>query len=363
MIPSSFAMKLAAACLAGALVLLVGCGAGGKGPGGEGDSVDMAIARSIKVEAADEQGRGIVTAAQAFLNTLSVDQRKAVMYDFGDNAQRSRWSNFPASFVDRGGIMRKDLSATQNKALDALLSKVLSEKGARNVRMQLVAEDSIGGWGGRMGTFGSGLYSVSFLGGPSLTAPWMCKCGGHHLAINATLVGAKASFSPMLTGGQPLTIMFEGKRVYITQEEVAAGRALLASLNAPQRRAAVRGGEAINILLGPGQDGTVIAPEGVRGSDLSAAQKQLLLAVIEARVSQFNARDATAKMAAVRAGVNDTWFSWWGPPEPFGAAYFRITGPAIMLEYGPQGRDESEHAHNMYREPTNDYGAAWLKAR
>ena len=45
-----------------------------------------------------------------------------------------------------------------------------------------------------------------------------------------------------------------------------------------------------------------------------------------------------------------------------GAAYFRITGPNLILEYAPQDLDgdPTDHAHNMYRDPTNDYGAAWL---
>ncbi|WPL55459.1 DUF3500 domain-containing protein (plasmid) [Qipengyuania sp. HL-TH1] len=346
------------------LALILGLGACSSGGGPDGETVGITIADNVEVGASDAKAESIVSAAEAFLTTLSDEQRAAVVYDFDDNAQRARWSNFPTSFVERGGIMRKDLSQDQLAALDALLREVLSADGFRNARMQMAADDTLVGGDGPAADFGSGFYYVAFLGEPSTDAPWMLQFGGHHMAYNMTFVGAKASFSPMLTGGQPLTIQFEGKEVYITREEVAASRNFLGSLTESQRGEAIRGDAVINILLGPGAHGTVITDEGVRGADLDERQRELLLAVVEARVGQFNARDAAAKMAEVRATIGDTWFAWWGPTEPFGAAYFRVTGPAIMMEYGPQemGDDITEHAHNMYRDPGNDYGARWIAA-
>jgi hypothetical protein len=163
-----------------------------------------------------------------------------------------------------------------------------------------------------------------------------------------------------------LTVNYDGQKTYITKEELDAAKALLASLNTPQKAAAIRGTAAIQLVLGPGDYGTAIAPEGVRASSLNEHQKQLLLSVIQARVGQFNARDANAKMAQARREIGDTYFGWWGPEQPYGAAYYRITGPHIVLEYSPQklGKgDPTEHAHNMYRDPTNDYGSAWIEAR
>lgn len=350
---------------AAAILTLPACSGGGP----EGESVDMQVAPSIEVGPADDKAAAIVAAAQAFLSSLNEAQRKSVVYAFTDNAQRARWSNFPTSFVKRGGIMRKDLSPGQIAALDKLLSEVLSVEGARNAKLQMVADDSLAkseSGRGPAADFGSGFYYVAFLGQPSVTAPWMFQFGGHHLALNVTFVGAKASFSPMLTGGQPLTVLFEGQRIYITRQEVEAARILLASLRPDQKAKAVRGSKAVNILLGPGEHGTMIAPEGIRGSELDDAQKQLLLKLIEARVGQLNARDAAAKMAQVRAGLRDTSFGWWGPQDKFGAAYVRVTGPSLLMEYGPQemaGSEATEHAHSMYRDPTNDYGAAWVAAK
>ena len=67
--------------------------------------------------------------------------------------------------------------------------------------------------------FGSAYHSVAFLGEPSTGTPWVLQFGGRHLAINVTFVGPRTSFSPMLTGGQPLSVQFQGERVYVTREE------------------------------------------------------------------------------------------------------------------------------------------------
>lgn len=336
------------------------------GPGGHGEKVDMPIATSVAVKPADAKALAIVDAANDFLATLNDAQRKAVVYAFDDNQQRARWSNFPTSFVERGGIMRRDLNPEQRAALERLLGEVLSEHGVRNAHMQMAADDKLKGGDGPAADFGSDFYYVAFVGAPSTDKPWLFQFGGHHLAINVTFVGPEASFSPMLTGGQPLTIDFEGRKTYITKRELDAAHALLASLDADQKKAAVRGDERIDLILGPGEYGTTLAPEGISGAKLDAAQKLLLLAVVEARVSQFNARDAAAKMAAVRSHIDNLHFGWWGPQDKPGTAYFRITGPGLVMEYSPQqlgSDDPTEHAHNMYRDPANDYGAAWVAAK
>jgi len=337
---------------------------------GDQEKVDLPIRQDIKVDPADPTAQKIVGAADAFLRSLSDQQRKAVLFAFNDNSQRAKWSNFPNGIFPRSGLKRGDLNAQQNAALDQLLATVLSDKGVRNTRLQMAADDALkaseSGGGGPSPNFGSANYYVSFLGMPSTEHPWMFQFGGHHLAINATFAGPRASFSPMLTGGQPLTVNYGGQKTYITKEELDAARSFLASLDPQQKAAAVRGNAAIQLVLGPGEYGTTIAPEGVRGSSLQEQQKQLLLNVIQARVDQFNARDANATMTEVRREIGDTYFGWWGPEQPFGAAYYRVTGPHIVLEYSPQklgNGDLTEHAHNMYRDPTNDYGSAWLKAR
>ena len=55
----------------------------------------------------------------------------------------------------------------------------------------------------------------------------------------------------------------------------------------------------------------------------------------------------------------DTYFAWSGPTTNGSAAYFRIQGPTLVIEYAPQ--DSVDHIHTIYRDPTNDYGAKFTR--
>jgi hypothetical protein len=53
---------------------------------------------------ADAQTAAIVDAANAYLTTLSDEQKAAVLFDFMNSEQRARWSNLPEGIVKRGGM-------------------------------------------------------------------------------------------------------------------------------------------------------------------------------------------------------------------------------------------------------------------
>jgi hypothetical protein len=321
---------------------------------------------------ADAQSLKVVTAAEAFMATLSNAQKKMALFSFKDAAQRVRWSNLPVGAVPRAGVRGGDLSTAQHAALMALLGAVLSPEGMRMVKEQMDADDVLGGgsrgarglFGGRGGggNFGSDNYYVAFLGAPSVTTPWTLQFGGHHLAINATVVGPNITLSPSLTGGQPTKYIKDGKAVYIVEREVRESFAMLNGLTTAQRGKAVISGQRIDLVLGPGHDGQVLQPEGLPGSAMTDAQKAQLLALIRARLDILNADDREVTLAAIRKDLNQTYFAWYGPTTADAAAYFRITGPTLVLEYAPQDSAGS-HVHSMYRDPTNEYGAAWEAAK
>jgi hypothetical protein len=65
-------------------------------------------------------------------------------------------------------------------------------------------------------------------------------------------------------------------------------------------------------------------------------------------------------MAALKAKIDDTYFVWYGPTTNGSAAYYRIQGPALLIEYAPQ-QNGTNHIHTIIRDPTNDYGKALIK--
>ncbi|MBY5775020.1 DUF3500 domain-containing protein [Rhizobium leguminosarum] len=323
------------------------------------DGMRTAVRDDVTVQNGDARSLAIVKTAAALVASFSDEQRARAIAAFTDNGKRQNWSNLPVGMYQRHGIARGALSDDQRAALDRLLGVVLSEAGMRNVAYQLAADDTLGDGGMQ---YGGDNYYVAFLGEPSNSEPWMLQFGGHHLALNVTAVGPNISFSPMLTGGQPLTITYDGEETFITRQETAAAQAFLDGLTDRQRKTAIRGDRPINLLLGPGNYGTVLAPEGIRGRDLSVEQKSLLVDVIRSRIGFMNGDSYASRLETLLSELDNTYFAWWGPVGTLGAAYFRITAPSLVMEYAPQlrGGDPTDHAHNIYRDPTNDYGMAWI---
>jgi Protein of unknown function (DUF3500) len=313
----------------------------------------------------------IADAAKKFLATLDDDQPGKVVFDFKDDAQRKRWSNLPTSFVKRGGLRMGDLTKTQRDAAMAVVAAALSPQGYEKV-LQIVEGDEVlkktdrGGRGGPGGPggpamFGHDEYYISFLGQPSTTEPWMIQFGGHHLGLNITLVGEQGTLAPSHTGAQPAIYEFEGKTVRPLGREVDKAFALISSLDEAQRKQAILGFQMRDLVLGPGRDGQTIQPEGIKGSALTEKQDAMLLDLASEWTGIMHEAVAKAKMDELKKNIAETWFAWSGPTEKGSAAYFRIQGPTVIIEYAPQqmGGDPTKHIHTIYRDPTNDYGAKW----
>ena len=91
---------------------------------------------------------------------------------------------------------------------------------------------------------------------------------------------------------------------------------------------------------------------------MNAQQRAMLLDLIGEWSGIVHESAAAARMAEIKAGLDDTWFAWSGPTALGSASYFRIQGPTVVIEYAPQtlGGEATQHIHTMYRDPTNDYG-------
>ena len=206
------------------------------------------------------------------------------------------------------------------------------------------------------------MYYISILGRPSDQDPWMLQFGGHHLALNVTIAGEHGVLTPTLTGAQPALYTSNGKTVRPLGQESDKALALLNALDDTQRKQAILSYRLADLVLGPGQDGKTIVPEGLKASVMNDGQRAMLLDLISEWSGIIHESAATARMSELKADINETWFAWSGPTTAAAgkniAAYYRIQGPHVVIEYAPQrlGGDPSMHVHTMYRDPTNDYG-------
>ncbi|WP_425144948.1 DUF3500 domain-containing protein [Deinococcus sp.] len=339
----------------------------------------------------DAQTRAIVAATQAFLTTLSAAQRAKVQFAFtpqknataatfkggmngqstfvGEQYGQSRWSNYPVSDVPRPGLTLGSLGDAQRRAAMNVLRVLLSPEGYQKV-IDIMGADQVLSGSGTPYDDGSAFYTIGIFGTPSPTAPWMLQFGGHHLGMNAVVVGPNVSLTPTLTGDQPATYTRNGQTVRPLGDENDKAFRLMNALSAAQQKKATLAYQINDLVLGPGQDGKVLQPEGLPVSEMTRAQQAILLDLIGEWARMLNADDAAPKLAQIRANLNQTYFAWYGKTVNPSPVYFRITGPTLHIEFAHQQADRPgtgvqmngiNHVHTVYRDPTNEYGAAWTK--
>jgi hypothetical protein len=321
------------------------------------------VAPAAAAAAPTNVSAAVAAAGSAFLATLSEAERARCVFAFTDTAQKARWSNLPSGIFERKGLRLGDMTAPQKDAALKILTTALSRDGYRKITEIMNGDEVLktagGGRGGGNVRFGAAEYYIALLGTPSVTEPWMIQFGGHHLAINVTLVGRDNVMTPSLPAAQPATYTLNGETVRPLGDENDKAFALINALDAGQRKQAVLGYQVNDLVLGAGQDGKKIQPEGILASALTPAQQAMLLDLAHEWVGILNDEAATGRMAEIKASLPNTYFAWSGPLTNGSAAYFRIQGPTLVIEYAPQ-RDVT-HIHTIYRDPTNDYGAKLVK--
>ncbi len=118
-----------------------------------------------------------------------------------------------------------------------------------------------------------------------------------------------------------------------------------------QRKQAVLTYQVADLVLGPGQDGKKISPEGLKASKMNAKQQAMLLDVIAEWTGIVTEPYAAERMNQMKTDLSETYFAWSGPTNA--AVGTNITAP--------QSDEPGNHVHTIYRDPTNDYGSALVK--
>ncbi len=310
-----------------------------------------------------------VTAAQAFLATLDSAQRAKATLPLNATT-RTVWSNLPTGIkmqvgaTERNGLKFGSMNAAQQDAALALVAAVLSRDGYRKVVNIVNADQRLEETSAPTRAassairFGRNEFYLAVLGTPSATGRWMVQFGGHHLAINVTISGRDSVLTPTHTGAQPATYAMNGETIRPLGKENDKAFALMNALDAAQQKQALLGYDVRDLVLGPGEDGKTIQPEGVRVSTFNDTQRALLLELVGEWVNILNDTAAAAKMQDIRTNLPQTYFAWAGSTTNGKEAYFRIQSPTVLIEYAPQGNPRNvDHIHTIYRDPTNEYGA------
>jgi hypothetical protein len=202
-------------------------------------------------------------------------------------------------------------------------------------------------------------YFVSVFGTPSASGSWGWRFEGHHLSLQFTVVDGDVTVSsPTFFGANPAEVPdgpYRGRRVLGRQED--AGRALLGSLDAGQRAAAIQSDIQVrDVLARVALDPDPLAPVGIEARALSPAQRDLLMEIVRAYTDVMTDEIAALRLAKIQqAGVDNLRFAWAGGTKRGEMSYFRVQGPTFLVELSNTMNDPN-HIHSGWREFGAEFG-------
>ena len=368
---------IVSALLAGGL-LLGGCTTDAPSTSSASTSASSSVSSSITTEDASTTATTISSsaeAAQAFLATLSDEQREQVTYDYDDETKTTSWSNFPVTFVDRAGVNLADLSDEQRAAAMKVLEALLSDEGYATVTGIMGGDEYLHEKSSSTEE-SLGQYYIAFFGDPSDSSAWEIQFGGHHLGINATLDGAadEITFAPTHLGIQPAVYTdSDGNEVQPFDGIYTTAFSFYDSLTDEQKATLYQGSTVANMVCAPGSTCDYPTGTGISGADLTDEQKKLLLDVIANWVGLSDEETTSEALAEIEATLDETYINWSGATvydmTQGDGIYFQISGPDVYIEFAAQqgsaGADVEGvttsgwgHVHTIYRDPGNDYAGS-----
>ncbi|WP_243696893.1 DUF3500 domain-containing protein [Labedella endophytica] len=308
-------------------------------------------------------------AVQAFLATLSDEQREAVTFDYDDETKTTSWSNFPITLVDRAGLNVADLTEEQQVAALQVMEALLSD-GAYETVSNIIASDQYLVENSSTTESTLGQYYIALFGDASDTSAYTVQFGGHHLGINATLDGAAdaITFAPTHLGAQPADWTSEdGTEVQVFDGIYSDAFAFFDSLTAEQQ-AILTSGDVT--MCAPGDTCEFTSGAGLTGADLTDEQRELLLDLIANWSEMADEETAASTRAEIEATLDETVIAWSGETTydmtEGDGINFSISGPNVYVGFqaqqGSAGADIDGvstsgwgHVHTIYRDPTDDY--------
>jgi hypothetical protein len=316
--------------------------------------------------------QSIIDATLAFTALLSPAQRQSASFAV-DSIEWRAWHNMHP-FIQRHGVLLRELDDGQREAALAIMRASLSAAGYCGARDVMRLNEHAAEITGYVDEFGEWFYWFSIFGAPSSTEPyqpWGWQIDGHHLIINCFVLGDQLTMTPEFRGSEPVTAQsgkYAGTTVF--RDEEALGIALMASLSAEQRGAAIIGDKIPRDVITTAQVDNLDLPHaGICYDALTAPQRELMRKLIGVYVGRIRPGHAEVRMAEVVRHLSQTYFGWIGgfaDDKPF---YYRIYSPVILIEFDhlpgiifDNAEPTRDHIHTVVRTPNgNDYGRDLLR--
>lgn len=303
--------------------------------------------------------------ATAMLNLIEAvprGQRPRLVFGFEDRRRRD-WHYIPRG---RPGLALRDMAAPQRDLVWTLLAIALSDRGLTQVRGIVTLEGVLGELTGARSFRDPTNYAIAVFGDPAGRGPWGWRFEGHHLSLNFTVApGQGVAVTPGFMGVNPETVPprhhhHGGLRVMAREQDDAFR--LLGSLSGTQRRQAILQADSFgDILTGPGREASLSRFQGVALSLLGDAQRNAAMALADLYIGRLANPAADRLRQRIRAaGAERIHFAWAGASGPGRPHYYRLHGPALLIEYD-NTQNGANHAHSVLHDPSDGFGADLLR--
>jgi hypothetical protein len=299
--------------------------------------------------------------ANAFINMLEAAQRTKALYPF-DTTERYRFHYVPQD--DRKGISFNELTPEQREAAIALLKTCLTDETVKKVKEIMLLDNVLKELENRKPEdhYRDPLkYFVTIFGVPAAGNIWGWRLEGHHLSFHFSASNNKlVAATPTFMGDNPAIVLSgDQKGKEVLKEETDKGFALVQNLSPEELKKALTDSIApADIVTANNRRAMINNPAGIRYSELSAANKQRMLQLLNLYVHRYTTLFADAMLKEIQtAGLDNCWFTWIGYTDhAFGKpCYYRIQGPTIIIEYD-NTQNNANHIHTVVRDLKTDFG-------
>lgn len=294
----------------------------------------------------------LADAANRFLAGLDEGQRRKALIDF-ESANRLDWHYIPRS---RQGLGLNETRAGQADAARALFASVLNARGLQLLDGVRLLEGVLRE---QQGSFRDPQrYYVSIFGMPG-RFPWGWRFEGHHLSLNVSLPAAgHIAVTPFFVGAHPATVRDgpdRGFRLLGASEDLA--RQIMAGLSDDQRRMAMIADRSFGeIVASPQRERDLGQARGLELGRMDSAQRNLVEKLMDGFLGTLAADLVAAqKRRVMEQGLAAFRFAWAGSLTPGEAHYFRVHGPATLIEHD-NTQNNANHIHAVWRDLAADFG-------
>ncbi len=323
---------------------------------------------SIPQARAHEAAQQMADVANAYISTLSADQKSKTMFDFSDD-ERENWHFIPR---ERKGLALREMTPEQRLLGHALLNTGLGNRGQLMASTIMSLEEVLYQIEGDADPSRREVtrerrnpekYYISIFGNPAMNGAWGWRVEGHHLSLNFTIKdGTLLRATPSFFGSNPGEVRAgqrTGTRILAIEEDL--GRAFAKSLSADQWKKALVDITAPKEMITEAKHHIdPLSPTGISETDLKPEQKNALRQIIHEYLFRVRPEIAEERWQQVESGgpVN---FAWAGDLEKGRPHYYRVQGASFLLEYD-NTQNDANHIHTVWRDFAGDFGSDILGA-